>query len=187
MAWATASGFPLASPGAKTIANEVDVILTTGPAVDGRPAPHYLDVVAAQAIMERPHRQGQQGAQEHRRRAIGVVRGRDRQDGRRGDGRVGVGAERLGAGAILSIDIDHETVGNTMLMVAASRTAVKLGRYSEDAVRVGRPSTLRERQRQWGREDPARSTAGSTGVSPAPAPPCSSLQPRLLVVAGWYS
>jgi uncharacterized protein YbjQ (UPF0145 family) len=37
------------------------------------------------------------------------------------------GAETLGADAILSIDIDYETVGNNMLMVAASGTAVKLG------------------------------------------------------------
>jgi uncharacterized protein YbjQ (UPF0145 family) len=37
------------------------------------------------------------------------------------------GAESLNADAILSIDIDYETVGNNMLMVAASGTAVKLG------------------------------------------------------------
>jgi uncharacterized protein YbjQ (UPF0145 family) len=36
------------------------------------------------------------------------------------------GAETMDADAILSIDIDYETVGNNMLMVAASGTAVKL-------------------------------------------------------------
>jgi uncharacterized protein YbjQ (UPF0145 family) len=35
--------------------------------------------------------------------------------------------EGLGADAILSIDFDYETVGNNMLMVAASGTAVRLG------------------------------------------------------------
>jgi uncharacterized protein YbjQ (UPF0145 family) len=38
------------------------------------------------------------------------------------------GAENLGADAVLSIDIDYESVGTGgMLMVAASGTAVKLG------------------------------------------------------------
>jgi uncharacterized protein YbjQ (UPF0145 family) len=37
------------------------------------------------------------------------------------------GGEKLAADAILSIDIDYETVGDNMLMVAASGTAVKLG------------------------------------------------------------
>jgi len=36
-------------------------------------------------------------------------------------------AEELGADAIVSIDIDYESVGGSMLMVAASGTAVKLG------------------------------------------------------------
>jgi hypothetical protein len=37
------------------------------------------------------------------------------------------------------------------------------------------------------RKTPARSTAGSTGLSPAGAASCSSLQPRFLVVAGYFS
>ena len=36
-------------------------------------------------------------------------------------------AEQLGAEALISVDIDYETVGGSMLMVAASGTAVKLG------------------------------------------------------------
>ncbi len=35
-------------------------------------------------------------------------------------------AQALGADAILAIDIDYETIGNNMLMVSASGTAVKL-------------------------------------------------------------
>ena len=40
---------------------------------------------------------------------------------------LGGKAEELGADAIVSIDIDYESVGGSMLMVAASGTAVKLG------------------------------------------------------------
>ena len=36
-------------------------------------------------------------------------------------------AEELGADAVLGVDIDYETVGNNMMMVSASGTAVKLG------------------------------------------------------------
>ena len=35
-------------------------------------------------------------------------------------------AEELGADAVLAVDIDYETVGNNMMMVSASGTAVKL-------------------------------------------------------------
>ncbi len=35
-------------------------------------------------------------------------------------------AEALGADAILGVDIDYETIGNNMLMVSASGTAVKV-------------------------------------------------------------
>ena len=35
-------------------------------------------------------------------------------------------AQELGADAILAVDIDYETIGNNMLMVSASGTAVKL-------------------------------------------------------------
>jgi uncharacterized protein YbjQ (UPF0145 family) len=36
-------------------------------------------------------------------------------------------AEELGADAVVAVDLDYETVGNSMLMVAASGTAVRLG------------------------------------------------------------
>jgi uncharacterized protein YbjQ (UPF0145 family) len=35
-------------------------------------------------------------------------------------------AARLGANAIIGIDLDYETVGQSMLMVSASGTAVRL-------------------------------------------------------------
>ena len=36
-------------------------------------------------------------------------------------------AGQLGADAVVGVDIDYETVGNNMLMVSASGTAVRLG------------------------------------------------------------
>ncbi|CAD7767824.1 Putative heavy-metal-binding protein [Candidatus Methanoperedenaceae archaeon GB37] len=36
-------------------------------------------------------------------------------------------AEKLGANAVLSVDLDYETVGQSMLMVSASGTAVVVG------------------------------------------------------------
>jgi uncharacterized protein YbjQ (UPF0145 family) len=36
-------------------------------------------------------------------------------------------AAHLGADAVIGVDLDYETVGNNMLMVSASGTAVKLG------------------------------------------------------------
>ena len=36
-------------------------------------------------------------------------------------------AQQLGADAVVGVDIDYETVGNNMMMVSASGTAVKLG------------------------------------------------------------
>ena len=36
-------------------------------------------------------------------------------------------AARLGADAVVGVDVDYESVGSNMLMVSASGTAVKLG------------------------------------------------------------
>jgi uncharacterized protein YbjQ (UPF0145 family) len=36
-------------------------------------------------------------------------------------------AAELGADAVVGVDIDYETVGNGMMMVSASGTAVKVG------------------------------------------------------------
>lgn len=37
-------------------------------------------------------------------------------------------AQRLGADAVLAVDLDYETVGESMLMVSANGTAVKLAK-----------------------------------------------------------
>lgn len=36
-------------------------------------------------------------------------------------------AKELGANAVIGVDLDYETVGDTMLMVSANGTAVRLG------------------------------------------------------------
>ena len=104
------------------------MILTTGPVVDGRPVQRYLDLVTAQAIM------GVHIGKDITAGFRNIVGGRSKSY----EGEVAkavaqvidelkAGGEKLGADAILSVDIDYETVGDNMLMVAASGTAVKLG------------------------------------------------------------
>jgi uncharacterized protein YbjQ (UPF0145 family) len=104
------------------------MIVTTGPMVEGRPVREYLDVVSAQAIM------GVNIGKDLTAGLRNIVGGRSKSY----EGEIAqavsevmeelkAGAESLNADAILSIDIDYETVGNNMLMVAASGTAVKLG------------------------------------------------------------
>ena len=104
------------------------MILTTGPDVDGRPVQRYLDLVTAQAIM------GVHIGKDITAGFRNIVGGRSKSY----EGEVAkavaqvidelkAGGEKLGADAILSVDIDYYTVGDNMIMVAASGTAVKLG------------------------------------------------------------
>jgi uncharacterized protein YbjQ (UPF0145 family) len=103
------------------------MILTTGPAIEGRSVQRYLGVVTAQAIM------GVHIGKDITAGLRNIVGGRSKSY----EGEVTkavadvmaelqTGGESLGADAILSIDIDYETVGDNMLMVAASGTAVTL-------------------------------------------------------------
>ena len=105
------------------------MILTTTPTVEGRPAQQYLGVVAGEAIL---------GANLFRDLFAGI---RDIVGGRSGSyeevlrsGRetalaeLAESAERLGANAVVGIDLDYETVGQngSMLMVTASGTAIRI-------------------------------------------------------------
>jgi uncharacterized protein YbjQ (UPF0145 family) len=104
------------------------MILTTGPSIEGRAVSRYLGVVSAQAIMGvnigkditaglRNIVGGRSGAYEGEiAKAVEQVRQE-----------LQAAGEGLGADAVISIDFDYETVGNNMLMVAASGTAVTLG------------------------------------------------------------
>jgi uncharacterized protein YbjQ (UPF0145 family) len=105
------------------------MIITTGPAVDGRQVGEYLGVVSAQAILGinigkdvlaglRNITGGRSGAYEGEiAKAVEQV-----------TGELTAAAQNLGADAVISVDFDYESVGTGgMLMVAASGTAVKLG------------------------------------------------------------
>ncbi len=105
------------------------MIVTTTPAVEGRPVREYLGVVAGEAIV---------GANLFRDLFASV---RDIVGGRSGayeevlrDARetalseLAAEAEKRGANAVIGVDIDYETVGGqgSMLMVTAAGTAVIL-------------------------------------------------------------
>ncbi len=104
------------------------MIVSTTAFVDGKKVTAYLGIVSGETIL---------GANIFRDFLASI---RDIVGGRAGayetvlrDARQSAVAEMtaqaasLGADAVLGVDIDYETVGNGMLMVAASGTAVKLG------------------------------------------------------------
>jgi uncharacterized protein YbjQ (UPF0145 family) len=106
------------------------MIVSTTPTIEGRPVRDYLGVVAGEAIL---------GANIFRDVFAGI---RDVIGGRSGSyekvlreareeamKEMEQAARRLGADAIIGIDYDYETLGDTgsMLMVAVSGTAVRLG------------------------------------------------------------
>ena len=106
------------------------MIVTTTPSVEGQPVAEYLGIVSGEAIMGanmfkdifagiRDIVGGRSGAyEEELRRAKDIALSEMTEN-----------ARMKGADAILSVDLDYETVGanGSMLMVTASGTAVRLG------------------------------------------------------------
>lgn len=103
------------------------MIVTTTPTVEGRPARDYLGIVTGEAIL---------GANIFRDLFASV---RDIVGGRSAAYEQELGkarrtalaemqdeARRLGADAVVGVDLDYEVINN-MLMVSASGTAVRLG------------------------------------------------------------
>ena len=105
------------------------VIVTTTPNVEGRPVREYLGIVTGEAIL---------GANIFRDVFAGL---RDIVGGRSGSyervlreardaalAELVDEAQRRGANAVIGVDLDYETIGDTgsMLMVSASGTAVRL-------------------------------------------------------------
>lgn len=105
------------------------MITTTTPSIEGRPASAYLGIVVGEAIV---------GANIFRDLFAGI---RDIVGGRSGSYEKELSkarnialeemqddARRLGAEAVVGVDLDYEVLGekNGMLMVSASGTAVKL-------------------------------------------------------------
>lgn len=103
------------------------MIITTTPDVAGRGISEYLGIVCAQSVL---------GVNAFKDVAAGmrnVFGGRSKSyENELSSGVAAVieelenQAAALGAEAVLGVDIDYETVGNNMLMVSASGTAVRL-------------------------------------------------------------
>jgi uncharacterized protein YbjQ (UPF0145 family) len=111
-----------------TTTKGAQMLISTTNVIEGRPVREYLGVVAGETIL---------GANVFRDigaqirnitggRASGYEKelrsGRDSAIAEMQDA-----AQQLGADAVIGVDIDYETVGDSMLMVTASGTAVKLG------------------------------------------------------------
>ena len=105
------------------------MLISTTPSVEGRRAVKYFGVVSGEAILGanlfkdvfagiRDIVGGRSGSYEAELRKAKAIALREMEEE----------AERLGANAILSVDLDYETVGQggSMLMVSASGTAVLL-------------------------------------------------------------
>ena len=103
------------------------MLVTSTPAVEGKPVRDYLGIVVGETIVAtsifrdvmaslRDLVGGRSGAYEEKMREARAVALREMTEE----------AEKLGANAVVSVDIDYETIGNNMLMVSASGTAVKL-------------------------------------------------------------
>ena len=105
------------------------MIVTTTPTVQGHVVCEYLGIVSGEAIMGanmfkdifagiRDIVGGRSGAYEEELRRAKDIAMHEMEDN----------ARRMGANAILAVDLDYETVGanGSMLMVSASGTAVRL-------------------------------------------------------------
>ncbi|MCA3248051.1 MAG: YbjQ family protein [Azospirillum sp.] len=104
------------------------MLITTTDTVEGRRVVAYLGIVAADVVMGsnairdffasvRDWVGGRAGGYEKvladaRREALDELAAR---------------AAKLGADAVIGVDVEYQSVGGTMLMVAANGTAVKLG------------------------------------------------------------
>ena len=104
------------------------MLVTTTPGIEGRTVTQYLGVVTAQGVL---------GVNVFKDVGAGVRNifgGRSKSyENELASGVSDALAEmeqqasHLGADAVIGVDIDYETVGDKMLMVSASGTAVKLG------------------------------------------------------------
>ncbi len=105
------------------------MITTTTPTVEGYAVEGYLGIVSGEAVMGanmfkdmfagiRDIVGGRSGAYEEELRKAKELAIQEMQDN----------ARNLGANAILSVDLDYETIGanGSMLMVSASGTAVRI-------------------------------------------------------------
>ncbi|MCA2011068.1 heavy metal-binding domain-containing protein [Cereibacter sphaeroides] len=104
------------------------MIVTTTPSVEGRPIRTYHGIVVGEAIM------GANVVRDFFASITDVVGGRSGayesklQDARKVALReMEERAAQMGANAVVGVDLDYEVVGDSMMMVSASGTAVTLG------------------------------------------------------------
>ncbi|MGB2695004.1 MAG: YbjQ family protein [Dehalococcoidia bacterium] len=104
------------------------MIITTTHELQGKPISDYLGIVVGESIIAtnimrdmmaglRDIVGGRSGAYEEKMQEAREIAMKEMQEK----------AEELGANAVVGVDIDYETVGNGMMMVSASGTAVKVG------------------------------------------------------------
>jgi len=104
------------------------MIVTTTHEIQGRTVQEYLGIVVGETILAtnifrdigaglRDIVGGRSGAYEKKMTEARETALREMQDK----------AQALGADAVVAVDIDYETVGNGMMMVSASGTAVRTG------------------------------------------------------------
>lgn len=104
------------------------MLLVTTDSVEGRRVVDYLGIVSGDAIV------GANMFRDFFARIRDVVGGRagGYENALKGAKEAAIGdmvetARALGANAIIGVDLDYETVGESMLMVSANGTAVRLG------------------------------------------------------------
>lgn len=104
------------------------MLLVTTDSVEGRRVVDYLGIVSGDAIV------GANMLRDFFARIRDVVGGRagGYENALKGAKEAAIGdmveaARALGANAIIGVDLDYETVGESMLMVSANGTAVRLG------------------------------------------------------------
>ncbi len=111
----------------KAVGGEAEVIVTTTPSVQGATIESYLGIVAGEAIM------GANIVRDIFASITDIVGGRAgayeeklNQARRLALEEMEAKARRLGADAVVGVDIDYEVVREGMLMVTAAGTAVSL-------------------------------------------------------------
>ncbi len=103
------------------------MIVTTTPGVAGREVSEYLGIVTAQGVL------GVNAFKDVSAGVRNIFGGRSKSyENELASGvsdalaEMESQAQALGADAVIGVDLDYETVGNSMLMISASGTAVRL-------------------------------------------------------------
>jgi uncharacterized protein YbjQ (UPF0145 family) len=106
---------------------EATMIITTTPGIEGKGVSEYLGVVAAQGVL------GVNVFKDVTAGMRNIFGGRSKSyENELASGvsdslvELEQQADRLGADAVVGVDIDYEAVGQQMLMISASGTAVRL-------------------------------------------------------------